>query len=317
MSARILTFAVVMAALLPVSALGAQKGAHIAMSCAFAADPFCNRLLAELQAAGHQVDKLPDGADLAAELEAPGAVVQVRQAPWEVVVLVRREGVLETRIYKPDSKEANPAQLVAVQVAEGLRATFEPRASEPQPEPAPAPQEPAKPAELKAPAATSTARAVRFDASGDALVVSVDRASSCVTPCELQLEPGTHRVQVVGRDEEEVVLPDSATLVRVSSRSKTRLALGITGLGVGVPIAAAGFFFAGVSATSPGQDTSQLIAMGVVAGFVGICVAALGGVSLGLMGRDAIGVESAGSRLVSPNVDVNPAGAGAWATFTF
>ncbi|HEY3446346.1 MAG TPA: hypothetical protein VGK67_08265 [Myxococcales bacterium] len=123
---------ILVAALVPGSALAAQKGAHIAMSCAFAADPFCNRLLAELQAAGHQVDKLPDGAALEAELAAPGAVVQVRQAPWEVVVMVRRDGVLETRTYKPDDRESNPAQTVAVQVAEGLRASFALRTPDPE-----------------------------------------------------------------------------------------------------------------------------------------------------------------------------------------
>lgn len=148
MSARIRILAVVTvatAAFLPQTSMGAQKGAHIAMSCAFAVDPFCNRLLAELQAAGHQVDKLPDGADLQAELEAPGAVVQVRQAPWEVVVLVRHDGLLETRTYKPDSKEANPAQLVAVQVAEGLRATFAVRAPEVAPPKEEVPDDPKAP----------------------------------------------------------------------------------------------------------------------------------------------------------------------------
>ncbi|MBI5548979.1 MAG: hypothetical protein HY901_34280 [Deltaproteobacteria bacterium] len=104
--------------------LAEARGEHVAVLCAFEADPFCGRLLAELKSSGYKVDKLPDQADLDAELAAPGAVVQIRQSPWEVVLWVRRDGKREMRSFKPEPKEADPARLVALQVAESMRASF-------------------------------------------------------------------------------------------------------------------------------------------------------------------------------------------------
>ncbi|MGC4122033.1 MAG: hypothetical protein QM765_47125 [Myxococcales bacterium] len=317
----LLAIAMSAALLTATTAQAAAAGAHIALSCAFGADVYCSRLLAELHAAGHQVDKLPDGADLQAELAAPGAVVQVRQAPWEVVVLVRRDGILETRTYRPDAGEQNPAQTVAVQVAEGLRATFSQRVTAPEPKKEPAAQSTSPRPEPPAAARVERmARPVRFDGEGRALMVSVDRNASCVTPCELALEPGPHQVSVVGREgEKELVLPDSASLVRVSSRSNTQLGLGIAGVTLGVPVAAVGLVLAGgaAGAASPDTDYTQLVAIGAGVGVAGLVMAVLGGASLATMGGDGVEVESAKPGLEAVNLSITSSGAGAVAAFRF
>ena len=105
-------------------ARAAQPGAPVALSCVAGAEEQCSRMLAELQAAGLQVHKVSAPVDVGAEFAAARAVVEVKRDSQEVVVLLRRDGVLERRAYRPDEGEAPSEQIVAIQVAEWLRAVF-------------------------------------------------------------------------------------------------------------------------------------------------------------------------------------------------
>jgi hypothetical protein len=92
----------------------AQAGLPVSLFCEPEAGAFCTRLAAELEAMQIQVER-PAGAE---------AAVEVRQASREVVVTVRHDGVLETRTYSTDEAEPASSMILAIRVAEGLRAVY-------------------------------------------------------------------------------------------------------------------------------------------------------------------------------------------------
>jgi hypothetical protein len=175
-----------------------------------------------------------------------------------------------------------------------------------------------------------------FQSDDGDFTVSVDSGPGCRTPCELVVPPGHHRLRVNGDASfrESMDFPASPSVVRIDRRHGGRVAMGVVGLAVGIPVVVTGLALTLLAVTwedynlvgdTHYENGRRLLPIGVGLAIGGAVFAGvLGGVGFGTAGHNRASFDSMGSRdadapvrLVGLGVTPTRGGAALGATIAF
>ena len=187
-------------ALAPTRARAADE--RVVIFCELGEDGFCDRLAAELVTEGFTADKRPRPSGGAAQAVLaflasgphPSAALIVEDAPRRVAIWARFAGRLESREFVP-ARPTDPADVLARQAAEFLRATFlaVDRAPSPAAVPSPSVEQLEPPAQEQYPTPTPELRAPRFSlAGGPGVVWSAGAAPVASLSVDADWMPSAH-----------------------------------------------------------------------------------------------------------------------------